>query len=354
MTKSITFKNIDFGYQKDKPIFKDLSFTIEKPTNKKGYVVGLMGGSGSGKSTILKLILGIEAKYQGDILFSSEKPVISYVPQESVLFEHLTPKENAEYFKRISNYKSHFKQDLFDKIAQTLQITDILQEAKSVNEISGGQKQRISLLRALSIAPDILLLDEPLTGLDEEVKEVFLQTIAQLVQEYQLLVIYVTHHRKEVEMISDEILYLIKDNNSEIVSEVSQSTTEQFFITPPTISALYATKRISTNVLFFKKDVNNKILFVKPEINNDDIYAMSFTEDAIHFSNDTGFEFERIISTGKYSLLKLKESQMILTVSNQKIEQYASNKFIFLTGKAEVYSREKNLQTIEIVNNQIK
>jgi len=353
MTKSIIFENISFGYQKDKQVFENLSFKIEKPANK-GYVVGLMGGSGSGKSTILKLILGIETKYQGNILISSDKPVISYVPQEPVLFEHLTPKENADYFKRISNYKSHFKQDLFDKITQTLQIADVLQTSKSVNEISGGQKQKISLLRALSIAPDILLLDEPLTGLDEEVKEIFLQTIAQLVQEHQLLVIYVTHHRKEVELISDEILYLIKDNDLGIVKEADQSTTEKFFTTPPTISALYATKENDTNVLFFKKNENNGISFVKPETSSNNIYAISFVENTIHFSKNTGLEFERIASTGKYSFLKLKENQIVLNVSNQKFEQCEDYNFIVLNGKVELYDKGKFSYTIEIVNNQIK
>ena len=134
MAKSITFKNIDFGYQKDKLVFENLSFTIDKPANK-GYVVSLMGDSGSGKSTILKLILGIETTYQGNILILPDKPIISYVPQEPVLFENLTPKENAEYFSRISSYKTHFKQNLFNKVAETLQIEDVLRTAKSVNEM---------------------------------------------------------------------------------------------------------------------------------------------------------------------------------------------------------------------------
>jgi len=350
MTKSITFKNIGFSYHKNNSVFEDLSFTIEKPENK-GYVVGLMGGSGSGKSTILKLILGIETAYCGDILISPGKPVISYVPQEPVLFEHLTPKENADYFSRISNYKSHFRQDLFDIIAQTLQITDILQTAKSVNEISGGQRQRISLLRALSIAPDILLLDEPLTGLDEEVKEIFLETIAQLVQEFQLLVIYVTHHRKEVELISDEILYLIKDSRSGIVNEISQSSTEHFFTTPPTISALYATKENNTNIQFFTTNVHNKISFVKAGESN---MRMSFVENVINFSDDIGFEFERIVSTGKYSLLKLKECQTILAVSNKKNNQCIHYNRIVLNGEVELYDNEIFLETKMIINNQIK
>lgn len=353
MTKSITFKNISFGYQKNNPVFEDLSFTIEKPANK-GYIVGLMGGSGSGKSTILKLLSNFDNKkyeYQGCMSILPNNPIISYVPQEPVLFEHLTPKENANYFSRISSKKSHFKQDLFDKIAQTLQITDILQTAKSVNEISGGQRQRISLLRALSIAPDILLLDEPLTGLDEEVKEMFLETIVQLVQEYQLLVIYVTHHRKEVELISDEILYLIKDNQTGIVKEISQSSTEQFFTTPPTISALYATKENNTNVQFFTKDANNKISFVKA---GESDMRMSFAENVVDFSDDIGFEFERIISTGKYSLLNLKESQTKLIVSNQKFNHCVANSFIVLNGDVELYKQGIHLETKKIINNTIE
>jgi ABC-type sugar transport system ATPase subunit len=347
--KQIEFNNVTFGYNKKKPVFENLSFKIVKPKDE-GFVVGLMGSSGSGKSTILKLILGIEKISDGTISILPQQPVISYVPQDPVLFEHLSPKENARYFERISNYKSLFKEKLFDEITNILQIDDILKTTKSVNEISGGQKQRISLLRALSIAPDILLLDEPLTGLDEEVKDMFLQTIAMLVKRYNLLVVYVTHHRKEVEFIADKILYLLKDNNSDLVNATCYEDTDIFFKFPPTISVLKVAREISTNILFFEFTANKAIKILKDK--SDNTMLMSFEENIITFNDSYGIEYERIASTGKYILLKLKDSGIILTVSKE-YEQNSNKKLISFNGEIKLYDNKENFIKITKIENNI-
>jgi len=355
--KSLKFEHITFGYRKDKPLFKNLSFEITQPVGK-GFVIGLMGVSGSGKSTILKLILGIEKNYQGNISISPLNPVISYVPQEPVLFEHLRPVENAEYFNRISNYKSKFNRELFNEVAKTLQIEDVLKSATSVNEISGGQRQRISLLRAMSIQPDILLLDEPLTGLDEEVKDQFLQTLATLIQRFSLMVIYVTHHRKEAEFISDVILYLEKEKNVAVVTEAKQTNAKVFFNNPPTVSALNATKEIRVNTLQFKQNENGIIEPIEATLLSTDsnVQLMSFQEEIIQFTNDSGFEFEITAETGNYTLLKLKGTQIVLTVDNElfKTKSNSHSKFISLSGDINLYNNKGQfLQATKIQNNQI-
>ncbi len=355
--KVLKFEHITFGYRKEKLLFKDLSFEITQKNNK-GSVIGLMGVSGSGKSTILKLILGIEKKYQGKIKITPSSPLISYVPQEPVLFEHLTPQENAEYFNRISNYKSKFNRELFNEVAKALLIEEVLKSATSVNEISGGQRQRISLLRAMSIQPDILLLDEPLTGLDEEVKDQFLQTLAALIQRLGLMVIYVTHHRKEAEFISDVILYLEKERNVDIVTETKQTITKDFFNTPPTISALNATKEISVNTMQFKQNGNGGIEPIEANLLSDDstIRVMSFHEDTIQFSSRSGFPFEIAAETGTYTLLKLKGCQIILTIENElfKAKSNSQSTFIYLTGNINLYdSKGHFIKATRINNNQI-
>ena len=355
--KALKFEHITFGYKKDKTLFRDLSFEIAQPVGK-GFVIGLMGVSGSGKSTILKLILGIEKNYQGKISITPSNPVISYVPQEPVLFEHLTPLENAEYFNRISNYKSKFNRELFNELAKALQIEGVLKSASSVNEISGGQRQRISLLRAMSIRPDILLLDEPLTGLDEEVKEQFLQTFATLIQRFSLMVIYVTHHRKEAEFISDMILYLEKEKGIEAVTEAKKTNAKLFFNSPPTVSALNATKEIRVNTLQVIQNENGNIEPIETALlpTDQNIRLISFQEDAIQFSNDSGFEFEVAAETGTYTLLRLKGTQIVLTIDNElfKTKNNSQNKFITLSANINIYdSKGQFLQTTKILNNQI-
>ncbi len=353
--RALKFEHITFGYRKGKTLFKDLSFEITQPVGK-GFVIGLMGISGSGKSTILKLILGIEKSYQGNISITPTNPVISYVPQEAVLFEHLTPLENAEYFNRISNYKSKFNRELFNEVAKTLQIEDVLKNATSVNEISGGQRQRISLLRAMSIQPDILLLDEPLTGLDEEVKDQFLQTLATLIQRFNLMVIYVTHHRKEAEFISDVILYLEKEKNVNVVSEAKQTNAKVFFNNPPTVSALNATKEIRVNTLQFRQGENGSIEPIEATLilNDSEINLISFTEDVIQFSNKSGFAFEVAAETGTYTLLKLKGTQIVFTIDNDQYKNNSQGKFISLSGNINLYdNRGQFIRATKIQNNQI-
>lgn len=353
--KALKFEHITFGYKKGKTLFKDLSFEITQPVGK-GFVIGLMGISGSGKSTILKLILGIEKNYRGKISITPENPVISYVPQEAVLFEHLSPLENAEYFNRISNYKSKFNRELFNEVAKTLQIEAVLKNATSVNEISGGQRQRISLLRAMSIKPDILLLDEPLTGLDEEVKDQFLQTLATLIQRFNLMVIYVTHHCKEAEFISNVILYLEKEKNSDMVTETKQINTKKFFNNPPTVSALNATKKIRMNTLQFRQSENGSIEPIEATLllNDSKVHSMSFTEDVIQFSNNSGFAFEVAAETGTYTLLKLKATQIVFIIDNDQYKNNSQGKFISLTGNINLYdNRGQFIRATKIENNQI-
>lgn len=354
--KALQFEHITFGYRKDKILFKDLTFEITQPIGK-GFVIGVMGASGSGKTTLLKLILGIEKPFEGKISLSPSNPVISYVPQEPVLFEHLTPQENAAYFNRISNYKSKFNSELFDEIAKILKIEDVLLNEKSVNEISGGQRQRISLLRALSIQPDILLLDEPLTGLDEEVKDQFLQTLATLIQRYNLMVIYVTHYRKEAKFISDTILYLNREKEDEVVTSATQTKTKIFFNNPPSVAALNATKDVRVNALRFRHKENGMIEPTEAKLSSVDpsIRLMSFQEGIIQFSAESGFEFEVIAETGTYTLLKLKDTQIVLTIDNELIEMNSAQKvYISFTGPINLFDYNGNfLEATEIHNNQI-
>lgn len=333
--KSIEFKNVTFGYKRNEPVLGNVSFHITQPSSR-GSVIALMGNSGSGKSTILKLILGIEKKYEGEILIYPQNPVISYVPQEPVLFEHLSLMENAAYFRGVNHCREHFDQEQFDRLVDILQLKDILYTSKSVNEISGGQKQRISLLRALSIKPDILLLDEPLTGLDEEVKDVFLQMLAGLIDALDLLTVYITHHKKEIEFISDEVMYLIKDENRPIVKEISLLKTDLFFKNPPTLSALNVIKNISTNVIHMKETEKGiSLLSVKNLSDTSGWRYLVFTENIICFGNDYGYKYEIAHVSGIYSFLKLEEEEALLIVRNEKVMK---EKYVFLAGKVKIYT----------------
>lgn len=349
----IVFENISFGYEKDVPVFKNVSFSIEKPPQK-GFILGLLGDSGSGKSTLLKLLLHTEKLWTGKITIEQDNPIVSYVPQEPIMFEHLTLYENAVFFSRTERLSKLFEDNLYQDMVDTLGMKDLLEKTKSVNEISGGQKQRIALIRALSINPDILLLDEPLTGLDERVKYFFLSTISKLANKYNLLVIYITHHRQEVELIADEIAYLIKDDKTGYVSDVYLNSPQEFFRTPPTVSALYMLKKHETNILPIRLDSDKNLKLCENKIDIDgDFFYISFDEDIIFFSEREGWEFKLNSESGNYIFLELTGSSFILTLSKNKRDAIIGKKNLLLRGMATFYQNSKYVLSNRIYNNKM-
>ncbi len=315
----VAFNNLKFGYQKDHPIFYDLSFDIKNASaNKEGFVVALMGISGSGKSTLLKLILNIERPQSGSISFFGQ-PVISYLPQESILFEHLSPFENARYFSTISYYKNRFDKQLFNELAQSLQIDDILKTAKSIAQLSGGQKQRIALLRALSIKPDILLLDEPTNGLDADVKLLFLSKLKEIVIAYNLLVIYVTHHKLEAEIVADEIIFLSKNQQTGFIDRVYQNSLLNFVKQPPLLEAVKVFKYPQPNLLKCKIENNCLVL-----CNGDNGFTISVHSAQINYSKDNGFRVETIIENALYVTMKFVGSHNLITVDRQHFQNVSN------------------------------
>lgn len=229
----IHFENISFSYGTTS-IFKNLDWKIESPINSKSNIHCILGPSGFGKTTLFKLILGTEEIHKGSICSDVNK--IAYVPQEPILFEHLSIYENASFFKRIKAKKHQFNEEIFNLYKEILKVSDILDSKQKVSELSGGQKRRISLLKALSLNPDVLLLDEPTTGLDTSVKLDFLDAIKKIAKDLNILVLYITHHLEEAKVVADSIHYLVKSNNG-IIESINVSTYKEFITNPPSQEA---------------------------------------------------------------------------------------------------------------------
>src|SRR4028119_1212001 len=131
--KFIKAENINFGYTKKNLVFCNLSFELNSE-NDVPFIAAIMGNSGSGKSTLLKLLLNVEKLNSGAIITKPAKPTFSYVPQEPVLFEHLSLMDNARYLSRISSYKNKFDEELFAQLIASLELNEVFKNAKSVNE----------------------------------------------------------------------------------------------------------------------------------------------------------------------------------------------------------------------------
>lgn len=200
---------LQLGYG-DRMILKDISFSIESDE-----IVAVLGASGSGKTTLLKGITGLIPIQSGHIQLAtkdiSHKPVhrrnIGVVFQDLRLFPHLTVYENIAFPMKMqkNNSKNYINQQV-DKLLHQVQLSDY--KHRSIQELSGGQQQRIALARALAGNPDLLLLDEPFSSLDEPLRIEMRQLLKQLHQTWQIPILLVTHDKDEAVEIANRIVFL--------------------------------------------------------------------------------------------------------------------------------------------------
>ncbi|MFW5879457.1 MAG: ATP-binding cassette domain-containing protein [bacterium] len=327
--KQVVFKNIDFGYVKNSMIFEGLSLNILND-NGTGKIIGLMGDSGCGKSTLLKLILRVLYPQNGKLITNPVIPVCAYLPQEPVLFEHLSTLANARYFAKTKNYRKRFDNNTFEEIKRSLNLKEVLENSSSVSKLSGGQKQRLALLQALSIQPDFLLLDEPTTGLDAEVKLQFLNKLKFLTSKYDLLVIYVTHNKTEAEITTDEIIYMPRRTNGAI-NQIYHEKTNEFITSPPVLEAINVFKYPTPNIIELNQ-LRSHLSF-----NVDEDNAMAFIDEKnIHFSNEGGIAFKVTGSNQVFTNIELIDTKQRLALHTELFKNRNGQKINFV-GRIPIY-----------------
>lgn len=179
-------------------------------------ITALFGRSGCGKTTLLRIIAGLEPVKDARITFNHKPwqnedvlvPVrgrrIGLVFQESSLLPHLSARRNLLYgYKRTKKAKRRLHPD---EIVEMLEIGKLLD--RPVSDLSGGQRQRIALGRALLSSPSLLLLDEPLSGLDAETKREVIPFLVRLARHTSVPMILVTHAADEVEQLADQVAFM--------------------------------------------------------------------------------------------------------------------------------------------------
>jgi iron(III) transport system ATP-binding protein len=178
---------------------------------KPGEFLTLLGSSGCGKTTTLRMIAGFQKPSSGKILFGNEDVTglaanqrdIGFVFQNYALFPHLSVFENVAYGLRV---KRHGAAQIECGVEAGLRQVGLQgMGERMINELSGGQQQRVALARAIAIRPRVLLFDEPLSNLDAQLRVQMRGEIVRLQRELAITTIYVTHDQEEAMAISDRI-----------------------------------------------------------------------------------------------------------------------------------------------------
>ncbi len=193
-------------------------FTLEVDAVLEGRVTAVFGPSGAGKTSLLELVAGLRRPAAGAVRVAGrtltdagagvfvpvEQRSIGYVPQDGALFPHLSVRRNLLY--GFAAGRSRAEGLSFDHVTEVLEIRPLVE--RSTPTLSAGEKQRVALGRALLASPGLLLLDEPLSGLDSPLKQRLMPYLQRVRDEFGVPMICITHSPGEVVALCDDVLVL--------------------------------------------------------------------------------------------------------------------------------------------------
>lgn len=219
------------------PVLQKVSFNLAP-----GEILGLLGPSGCGKTTLLRIIAGFESPTTGtvylkgdcvsglDCLIPPERRHTGMVFQDYALFPHLTIADNIAFGLQNTSPRLN-RQQIQGRIAEVLNLVGLTGlEKRYPHELSGGQQQRIALARALAPKPNLILLDEPLSNLDVQVRQRLRHEIRHILKATGIAAIFVTHDQEEAMAISDRIGVMYGGNLEQIGTpeEIYRSPASRF------------------------------------------------------------------------------------------------------------------------------
>lgn len=174
-----------------------------------GRFLVIVGPSGCGKTTLLRILAGLEQQDSGEVWMRPSydgHPVFAMVFQEQSVFPWMTVRENVAYGLRLRRVRGR---DIEERAAHWILKVGLAGfERAYPHQLSGGMKQRVSIARAFAVDPDVLLMDEPFSALDEQMRTILQQEVSTLCEEQQKTVIFVTHSIDEAITLGDEVLVM--------------------------------------------------------------------------------------------------------------------------------------------------
>ncbi len=209
----VEIEHVTFRYpQSQREVIRDFNLSV-----KQGEIIGILGESGCGKSTLLRLIAGLEVPTEGafrigdQVIFNdktylpAEKRGIGMVFQDYALFPHLTVAENITF--GLHRFHSHERKRRLKEMLDLVSLQDYAD--RYPHELSGGQQQRVALARALAPKPSILLMDEPFSNLDADLKAKIRKELKDILRKENMTCIFVTHDKEDVHAVCDRTIVII-------------------------------------------------------------------------------------------------------------------------------------------------
>jgi len=346
----IKFENISKKF-KNTTVLSDVSFEIEK-----GKLVAIIGESGCGKTTTLKMINGLITPTSGKIYINNEdigtKNVIDlrrnmgYVIQQTGLFPHMTIRENIELIPKVQNKNPE------DITQQTYDLMDMvgLDCDKFLNrypvELSGGQQQRVGVARAFATNPDIILMDEPFSALDPITRSSLQDELVNLQSKLKKTIIFVTHDMDEAIKISDKMCIMDK-------GKIIQYDTPENILKNPVndfVSQFVGKKRIWTSPEFIKAE---DIMIENPITCSKDLSIFKCIEKMRSYKVDSLMVVDNK-SKKLQGIVKAKQMRSIDDKSIQ-VSSILNNNYIYVSPNDTIIDilkivNENNISTVPVLN----
>ena len=251
MLPKLEIVDMHFSYNDDQEVLSNLSLSVQDKE-----FVSVIGDSGAGKTTLFRAINGLEKINQGYIRLDgflqsasffhipAEKRSIGTIFQDYALFPHLNVEKNIKYSLQSSNYDKKF----YENILSLLQVEELLD--RYIDELSGGQKQRIALARSLVRKPKLLLMDEPFSNLDRNLRVQIRRELKRIFTDIGSTVLLITHDSEEALSLSDKVGFLY-------AGEIIQFSTPEKIYDKPDHSII--ARSISNSNVIFGEVYKNKV-----------------------------------------------------------------------------------------------